>query len=400
MNTQEVSRGVIFLLATACGIIAANIYYAQPLVGLISAQIGLPPEAAGLIVTLTQIGYGLGLLFVVPLGDLIENRRLVIAIMAVGILALVIAGRAESVPLFLAASLFIGLGSVAVQVLVPYAAHLAPEAVRGHIVGKVMSGLLLGIMLAQPISSFVTSLWGWRAVFYLSGLLVAVLALILLRVLPKRQPSAAKNYGELLFSLWTLMLNTPILRRRAAYHACLFGAFSLFWTVVPLHLAGPTFQLSQRGIALFALAGVSGVIAAPIAGRLTDRGLGKIATFGAMLAVTAAFLLTHIGQPGSALNLALLALAAILLDLGVSANLVLGQREIFMLGAEIRGRLNGLYLALFFAGGALGSALGGWAYAKGGWAICAWLGSALPILALMYFASEGHKSKPERLYVS
>jgi len=392
-HTHKVSSWIILLLAISCGIIAANIYYAQPLVGLISTEIGLPPEAAGLIVTLTQIGYGLGLLFIVPLGDLVENRRLVVSIMMVGILALASAGIAQSALFFLTASIFIGLGSVAVQVLVPYAAHLSPEANRGHAVGRVMSGLLLGIMLARPISSFVTSLWGWRTVFYLSALLVAALALILQFALPKRQPVSVKNYGNLLMSLWSLMINTPILRRRAAYHAGLFGAFSLFWTAVPLLLASPVFHLSQREIALFTLAGVSGAIAAPIAGRLADRGFVKIATLCAILAVAAAFLMTFIGQSGSSLSLTMLVLAAVLLDLGVSANLVLGQREIFSLGAEIRGRLNGLYLALFFAGGAIGSALGGWAYAKDGWLLCAWIGFALAVPVLLYFASEWQKSK-------
>lgn len=399
MDTHKIPSRIILLLATACGILAANIYYAQPLVGMISTEIGLPLEAAGLIVTMTQIGYGLGLLFIVPLSDLIENRRLVVSIMVVGIIALGSAGIAENAALFLAASLFIGLGSVAVQVLVPYAAHLAPEAIRGLVVGKVMSGLLLGIMLARPVASFITSLWGWRAIFFLSGLLVSVLALTLLLALPKRQPSSVKGYGSLLLSLWTLLINTPILRRRAAYHAGLFGAFSLFWTAVPLYLAGPAFHLSQRGIALFALAGVAGAVAAPIAGRLADRGLGRIATLGAMLAVAAAFLLTHIGQAGSTFSLVMLVLAAVLLDLGVSANLVLGQREIFLLGAEIRGRLNGLYLALFFGGGAIGSALGGWAYAEGSWLLCTWIGIAFPLLVLLYFASERRKLKTDVLHI-
>ncbi len=251
-------------------------------------------------------------------------------------------GIAESAALFLTASLFIGLGSVAVQVLVPYAAHLSPEAIRGQVVGRVMSGLLLGIMLARPVASFITSLFGWRAVFYFSGLLVATLALVLMFALPKRQPNSAKGYGSLLLSLWVLLTKNPILRRRAAYHAGLFGAFSLFWTTIPMLLASSAFHLSQREIALFTLTGVAGVIAAPIAGRLADRELGRIATLGAILAVAVAFQLTHIGQTGSTLSLVMLVLAAVLLDLGVSANLVLGQREIFLLGAEIRGRLNGL----------------------------------------------------------
>ncbi len=168
----------------------------------------------------------------------------------------------------------------------------------------------------------------------------------------------------------------------------MFGAFSLFWTTTPLLLAGPEFRMSQGGIALFALAGVAGAVAAPIAGRVADRGWSRKASGVAMLCVACAFLLTHLGTAGSTGALALLVSAAILLDFGVSANLVLGQRAIFSLGAEYRSRLNGLYMATFFAGGALGSAAGAWAFAHGGWIAASSIGIALPILALLYYATE------------
>jgi predicted MFS family arabinose efflux permease len=303
----------------------------------------------------------------------------------VGVLALATAAGAGTPGAFLAAALFIGLGSVAVQVLVPLAAHLAPEAVRGQRVGKVMSGLLLGIMLARPVSSFITAALGWRAVFVFSTLLVAALAAVLAFALPRRQPAASKSYRALLGSLWGLLVSTPVLRERSAYHAALFGAFSLFWTAVPLFLAGPAFHFKQGAIALFALAGVAGAIAAPIAGRWADRGHAKVGTFWAILVAAASFLLAMLGPEGSSLRLVALVGAAVLLDMSVSANLVLGQREIFMLAPELRGRLNGLYLALFFAGGAAGSALGGWAYATRGWWACAAIGFSLPLLALAYF---------------
>ncbi len=186
-----------------------------------------------------------------------------------------------------------------------------------------------------------------------------------------------------------LVHTTPVLRRRALYQACLFASFSLFWTVTPLLLAGPAFRLSQTGIGLFALAGVAGAIAAPIAGRLADRGWTRAATALAMAAVAVAFVLTWLGAAGSPAALTLLVVAAIVLDFGVSANLVLGQRAIFALGAEQRGRLNGIYMATFFAGGAIGSALGGWTFAYGGWALASSIGIAFPIAALAYFATEG-----------
>jgi predicted MFS family arabinose efflux permease len=384
----HVPPGIIALLATACGVIAANIYYAQPLVGPISAALGLSPGAAGLIVTMTQIGYGLGLLLLVPLGDLFENRKLVLVLMGMGTLAL-LGAAASTHPLpFLTSALFIGLGSVAVQVLVPYSAHLVPEAVRGRVVGNVMSGLMLGIMLARPVSSFVTQLSSWHVVFVLSAIGMVALGIVLGRALPARTPVSRMNYLQLLRSMGQLALRTPILQRRAVYQACLFGAFSLFWTTTPLLLAGPGFHLSQAGIALFALAGVAGAVAAPLAGRMADLGWSRATSGLSMLAVAAAFLMTHVGTAGSTLSLALLVAAAIVLDFGVSANLVVGQRAIYSLGAESRSRLNGLYMATFFAGGAIGSALGGWAFARGGWALTSWIGFALPVLALLHWLTE------------
>ncbi len=378
------------LLATACGLIAANIYYTQPLVGPISAALHLSPRAAGLIATMAQVGYGVGLLLVVPLCDLFENRRLVILILCVAVLALLGAAITTSAAAFLAAAALIGLGSVAVQILVPYAAHLAPDASRGRVVGNVMSGLMLGIMLARPAASLVTEALSWRAVFVISSALMAGLAVVLWVTLPRRQPAPGLSYGSLLASMARLVRHTPILRRRAIYQACLFGAFSLFWTAVPLQLAS-RYHLSQNGIALFALVGVSGAIAAPLAGRMADQGWSKPVTALAMSSVGVALLLGLLGSSASGPGLLILAAAAILLDFGVAANGVLGQRAIYALDAAARGRLNGLYMATFFGGGAIGSALGGWSFAEGSWPLTMAIGLLLPVIALAYFLTE----KPE-----
>jgi predicted MFS family arabinose efflux permease len=264
------SATLVFFLAASCGIIVANIYYSQPLVGLIAPAIGIHKAAASLIVTLTQLGYAAGLLALVPLGDIVENRRLLTLTVAASIPALLIAGLADSGAQFLAASALIGLTSVAVQMLIPLAAHLAPDHQRGRIVGNVMSGLLLGILLARPIASLIADSFGWRMVFFLSAGVMAGLVLVMRVVLPTRQPSANHHYFELLRSLLALPINTPLLRRRAAYQAAAFGAFTLFWTAAPLLLAHK-FGFTQRGIAVFAFAGAAGALAAPIAGRLADR---------------------------------------------------------------------------------------------------------------------------------
>lgn len=385
---QNMPTWLTILLATACGIIVANLYYAQPLVGLISSSIGLSASSAGLIVTLTQIGYVVGLLFIVPLGDIVENRKLVVISILLTAVALTAAAVAKQAILFFTASLFIGLGSVATQVLVPFASYLTSESTRGRVVGNVMSGLLLGIMLSRPLSSLVADFFSWHTIFGLSAAALVVLAIVLSTVLPARRPTARTQYGALLGSMWHLLRTTPILRRRAAYHACVFATFSLFWTTVPLLLSSPVFHFSQKAIALYALVGVAGAIAAPVAGRLADRGWTRPGTGIALGTVIVSVLLPLMIQTSSSVGVAVLVVSAILLDAGVSANLVLSQREIFSLGPEIRSRLNGLFMAIFFFGGAVGSAIGGWAYASGGWSVALWIGIAFPIIALLYFATE------------
>lgn len=394
MNQVKESAGskalpgwIIFLLAASCGLIVANLYYAQTLVGPISESTHLSPGAAGLIVTLTQVGYVIGLLFIVPLSDIMENRRLTVISLAVVVLALAAAALAPNAPMFLAASLFIGLGSVAAQILVPYASYLAPEEHRGRVVGSVMSGLLLGIMFARPVASFTAGFWGWHAIFAISAALITLLSILLSRILPQRKSLPTMNYGQLIRSLGSLLVHTPVLRRRAIYQACLFGTFSMFWTIAPLRLSD-YFHLSQQGIAWFALAGVAGAVAAPLAGRWADRGWTRPLTGLAFVLAASAFLLAYLFQDQSKTALGLLVLAAIMLDMGVSGNLVLGQRAIYSLGNEARGRLNGLFMAIFFVGGAVGSSLGGWSYAHGGWGVTSLLGIALPVLALMYFLTE------------
>jgi predicted MFS family arabinose efflux permease len=383
---------LLLLIATACGLIVANLYYAQPLIGLISASLGMQPQAAGLIVTLTQVGYGAGLLLIVPLGDLLENRRLILALLGLQAVALLICITVRQPLAFLGMSLMIGFAAVAVQVLVPYASHMAPEAERGRVVGNVMSGLLLGIMLARPVSSLITHLSSWQTVYAVSALLMVLLALVLRLLLPPRQPTAQTSYGALLGSMGAIVASYPVLRRRALYQAGMFGAFSLFWTVTPLLLSSPEFGLTQKGIALFALAGVAGAVAAPIAGRVADRGWTRPASAICMLLGVASFGLTHLAPAGSPQALALLVAAAVLLDFGVSGNLVLGQRAVFGIGAQLRSRVNGVYMATFFAGGAAGSALGGWSYAHWGWGVSSIIGMGMPAAALLYFASDRQRA--------
>lgn len=388
INTPHISAWLTIFLACACGLTVANIYYAQPIIGPISTELNLSQATSGLIVTLTQIGYGMGLLLVVPLGDLFENRRLAISILCIGAAGLLIFALANSAVILLVASFLVGLGSVTVQILVPYAAGLSPVATRGRVVGNVMSGLMLGIMLARPVSSLITNFSTWRTVFFVSFTVMLGLALLLRMVLPVREMKVKMQYSQMLASMAQLVRKTPALRRRALYHACLFGAFSLFWTTTPLVLAGPEFRLTQKGIALFALSGVAGAIAAPIVGRIADRGWIRSATAIAMIMGIASFAITHIVSLGSSVSLTMFVLAGIILDFAVSANLVLGQRVIFGLSPEFRSRLNGLYMSTFFCGGAIGSALGAWVYAYHGWGGASTIGITFGSIALAYFLTE------------
>ncbi|MDR9748325.1 MFS transporter [Paenibacillus taichungensis] len=386
VKSNSVPSWLILLLAAACGLIAANLYYAQTVIGPIGVTTGLSSAAAGLIVTLTQIGYVIGLLFIVPLSDILENKRLVTFFLIILVVALIAAAFSSHAVLFLTASLVIGISSVVAQILVPYATYLTSEEQRGRVVGNVMSGLLLGIMLARPVASFITSLLGWQAVFVFSAIVIGLLTLLLSRALPARQPQPAMKYGQLILSLGSLLKTFPMLRRRALYQASLFGAFSLFWTTVPLQLANE-YGMSQQGIAWFALAGVGGAIAAPIAGRWADKGLTRILTGLAMVIAVASFGLAYLFQGHSTATLILLVVVAITLDMAVSGNLVLGQRIIYSL-SEARGRVNGIFMSIFFVGGAIGSSLGSWSYAHGGWSLTTLIGLLMPLLALVYYLTE------------
>lgn len=375
------------LLAVGGGIVVANLYYAQPLLAPISEALGIAPWAAGIAMTVTQVGYGLGLLLVVPLGDRFENRRLIVATLLVVAGSLLAAGLAANAPLFLAACFSIGVSASVAQILVPYASHLAAPADRGRVVGNVMSGVLLGMMLARPIASLMADAHGWRAVFLGSCAVVTVLALVMALVVPRRTPSDGFRYRTLFRSLRALLVDHPVLRRRAAIQFCLFGAFTLFWTVIPLLLASSAFGMTQKGIAIFALLGVTGAGAAPLVGWASDRGWGRLGALAGILASVVAFALCLMAGAGHT-GLVLLVVAGILLDCGVACSLVVGQRTILTLGSEGRSRVNGLFFSIFYSGGAIGSAVGAWAMVVGGWTLAMGIGLAVVLVALALHLTE------------
>ncbi|SDS20767.1 Predicted arabinose efflux permease, MFS family [Pseudomonas cedrina] len=386
---STMTRGMVMLFAFCCGAIVANIYYAQPIIEMIAPDIGLTPAMASLIVSLTQIGYALGLFFLVPLGDLLENRKLMIATTVLAIASLLGAAVTEQPNLFLLVSLLIGFSSVSVQILIPLAAHLAPAESRGRVVGSIMGGLLLGILLARPVSSVVADHFGWRAMFMAAAALMAFISVVLLITIPKRQPDHSASYGQLLRSLGTLLREQPVLRQRAFYQGCMFASFSLFWTAVPLELVR-NHGLSQTQIALFALVGAIGAIAAPIAGRLADAGHTHRASLLAMVLAVLSFLPAFVHPLYSVIGLAV---TGVVLDFCVQMNMVLGQRAVYALDAKSRSRLNALYMTSIFIGGAFGSAIASSVYEHGGWLGVVLVGSAFPLVALLRFLGASRQAR-------
>ena len=375
--------GLIAIFAVACGLAVGNIYYAQPLLEAIGAGFSVGHAQAAFVVTVTQIGYAFGLLALVPLGDLVENRRLILTILVGTVVSLVCAGVAPNFACFLAASLAIGVSSVVAQVLVPLAANLAPAAERGRVVGQVMSGLILGILFARALAGFISGVAGWRAVYLVSAVMLTLTLVVLARALPVRRPAYPDGYLALMRSLVTIFRREPVLRRRVVYQSAMFGLFSAFWTTITFHLSAAPFHLSTTWIGAFALVGAAGALVAPLAGRLGDGGYGRWVSGAAFCIAAFGFALALVPD-----RLWTLALAAVAIDVAVQASLVSGQQAIYALDPAARGRLNTLYIGLFFFGGAAGSWLGSVAYERAGWSGVVALGVALPLAALLYWCTE------------
>jgi len=371
------TRALALVMAAACGLTVANIYYCQPLLDPIADSFRVGQGAASLVVTLTQIGYAAGLLLLVPLGDLLENRRLVTRLLLGTAAALLLAGVAPAFPFLLTLAVLIGVTSVIVQILIPLAAHLAPEEQRGQYVGTVMSGLLLGILLARSASSALAEAFGWRAIYLISAVLMVVLSLVLRRALPQWRSDHRASYLETLGSVWDLVRTEPALRRQALTQATMYGAFTAYWTAIAYELIDHH-GFTQGGIALFALVGAGGAAAAPIAGRIADRGYGVLARGVVILVAAASALLALLGQG----NWVLLGVAAVAIDFSVQSHQVLGQHVIYALRPEARARINTVYMTTIFSGGALASLLTAWLHEHGGWSAVCVLSIVLSLIAL------------------
>jgi len=375
------------LFAASTGIIVTNLFAPQTLVGLIGPSLGASAASVGLVAMATLLGYAAGLFFLVPLADLAENRALILRMLVAAALAAGVAAFAPTIASLLIVLFVLGAACSAIQILVPIAASMAPPGAAGRVIGDVMSGLMIGILLARPLASLVAGAWGWRAFYGLSAAALVLLACVLAFTLPRRRPEAKFPYGALIASLFGLLRDEPMLRRRALTAALVMAAFSLFWTAVALRLAEPPFGLGQRGIALFALVGAGGAVVTPLFGRAGDHGWTRSATIVCHLVLIGAMALAAwagSSQSGASWQaLALLGASAVLLDIGVTGDQTLGRRAINLLQPKARGRLNGLFVGIFFLGGAVGSLLAGMAWSWGGWPCVCAIGATFGLAALL-----------------
>ena len=381
------ARPPTLLFAVAVGVIVTNLFAPQTLVGVTGPSLGFGTRGGGLASTAPLLGYASGLFLLVPLADVLENRALITRMLASAALAAGAAFLASGATTFLVLLFFLGASCSAIQILVPIAASMAEPERRGRVIGDVMSGLMVGILLARPSASFIASLLGWRAFYASSSIAMMALTVVLAVRLPRREPDARHGYLALIASLGRLLASEPVLRRRALTASLTMAAFSLFWTAIALRLAEAPFDLGQRGIALFALVGAGGAVATPVFGRLGDRGWTRPATFAAHLVLIAALALAaaagSVRSHSPLLPLAMMGASAVLLDIGVTGDQTLGRRAINLLQAEARARINGLFVGIFFLGGAMGSAIAGMAWSSGGWTAVCLIGILLGVLALI-----------------
>ncbi|WP_240812815.1 MFS transporter [Streptomyces sp. DASNCL29] len=385
--------GLVPLLALACGSSVATVYFAQPLLVTLGARFALGSGLLGVIVTVTQLGYAVGLLTLVPLGDLLDRRRLVTGQLALLALALLAAGLAPGVAALLGALAVVGLLAVVAQTMVAAAAALTPPARRGRAVGTVTGGIVTGILLARAAAGVLADLAGWRAVYLVSAGVTAVLALLLRRVLPPGAPSAGvreASYGRLVASTVTLFACHPLLRIRGALALLVFAAFSTLWSGVAQPLSGPPWSLSHTAIGAFGLAGAAGAVAAGVAGRWNDRGLAQRTT-GVGLALLA---LSWLPIALTRQSLWALAIGAVLLDFAVQAVHVTNQTLIHAVRPDAGSRIIGGYMVFYSAGSSLGALGSSLAYATAGWPAVTVLGASFSLAALLLWATTRRTGLP------
>ncbi|MEU5090394.1 MFS transporter [Streptomyces sp. NPDC021356] len=367
VGPPALSRAMVLLLAVVCGAAVANIYYAQPLLSVISKALGVSQGSSGLVVTVSQVGYALSLALLVPLGDVLERRRLVTALLGLSALAVLGAAASPSLGLLLVAIAVVGVTSAVAQIVVPMAASLAPDHQRGSAVGTVTSGLLIGIMIARTVAGLLAQIGDWQLVFVFAAVLMAALAIVLRLVLRPVPPSENTTYPQLLRSVLALVRTESLLRRRMALAAVGMGCFTVLWTASSFLLADRPYGFGPAVIGLFGLAGVIGAVASSVAGRLTDRGRGRQVTTGGLILLAVSWPVLAVAGMGGPVGLITLSVGIIALNLAQQSLLISHQSAIYRRAPHARSRVTTALMVSAFAGATVASALTAALYPLVGW---------------------------------
>ncbi|HDR6314502.1 TPA: MFS transporter [Bacillus thuringiensis] len=384
LNQQpSMSHALALLFATACGMSVANIYFAQPLLDQLSKEFSINHSIIGIVITVTQIFYGLGLLLLVPLGDLLNQRRLIVGQMLLSTTALVIVGTASSSMVLFAGMALVGLLAVVTQTLVAFAATIASPTERGRVVGIVTSGIVIGILLARTFAGILTDVAGWRSVYLFSAALMLLMVFMFVKMLPNVEREVKSlSYPQLIRSVLALFIQERTLRVRSVLAMLIFADFSILWTSLVLPLSTPPIALSHSAIGAFGLVGVAGALAAARAGKLADQGYGQRTTGIALALLLISWLfISYIEQ-----SLIALVIGIVLLDLAVQAIHVTNQTMILPLHTEARSRLTAGYMVFYSIGSAGGSIASTQIYAHFGWGGVSLLGASVSAFALLFWA--------------
>ena len=379
---------ILWLLAVVAAVTVANLYYCQPLLAMIGAAFHADIHETGFVATMTQVGYAAGMLLVVPLGDAVERRGLIVTMSALATVAVLAVALAPSLALLAAASFALGLATCVPQLVVPYAATLVPGSGRGRAIGRVMSGLLIGILLSRTASGLVGAHFGWRAIYFVAFAAMIAVTLLLRVALPAQPPTQRVPYLELLRSLPGLVRREPLLRRHALLGALAFAAFSAFWTTIVFLLGTSPHHYGPDVAGLFGIVGVSGALAAPVVGRIADKHGTRVVNGIALGFVLLGWVLFALFWR----SLLGIAAGVIALDVGAQANHISNQARVLGLSAEHRNRLNTVYMVSYFVGGAAGSLAGAGAFEAFGWAGTCAFGLAVSVAALAAYALVGREA--------
>ncbi|WP_449540570.1 MFS transporter [Enterobacter ludwigii] len=386
-TTQGLSPALILLMSVATGLAVASNYYAQPLLDTIARAFNLSASSAGFIVTAAQLGYAAGLLFLVPLGDMFERRMLIVSMTLLAAGGMLITASSHSLTMMIIGTALTGLFSVVAQILVPLAATLASQEKRGKVVGTIMSGLLLGILLARTVAGLLASLGGWRTVYWVASVLMAVMALALWRGLPKVKQENHLNYPQLLASVFSLFTHDKLLRTRALLGCLTFANFSILWTSMAFLLAAPPFNYSEAVIGLFGLAGAAGALGARPAGGLADKGKSHLTTSAGLVLLLLSWAAIWYGHT----SVLALIVGILVLDLTVQGVHITNQTVIYRVKPEARNRLTAGYMTSYFIGGAAGSLISASAWQHAGWSGVCGIGAIVAALNLLVWWRGYHR---------